>query len=74
MALVKMDLRNADLLQEPTFPHVHEDQPAATALERMSAHHRAILPVVDRANVRWLKGIVDFDDLIESYGIRDKQR
>ena len=72
MALVKIDLRNADVLQEPTFPHVHEDQPAATALERMSTHHCAILPVVDRANVRWLKGIVDFDDLIESYGIRDK--
>jgi CIC family chloride channel protein len=67
--LVKTDLRNADLLSEPTFPHVHEDQTAATALERMSAHHLTVLPVVDRANVRWMKGIVDFDDLVESYGV-----
>jgi chloride channel protein, CIC family len=74
LELVKIDLSNPELQQEPTFPHVHEDQPAGTALERMAAHQCTVLPVVDRANVRWLKGLVDFDDLIESYGLAGKQR
>jgi len=70
--LVKTDLRDAESLDEPTFPHVHEDHPPSVALERMSAHHSTTLPVVDRANVRWLKGIVEFEDLIESYGVPRK--
>jgi hypothetical protein len=70
--LVKTDLRNAESLDEQNFPHVHEDHSPATALERMSAHHCTTLPVVDRANVRWLRGIVEFDDLVESYGLPRK--
>jgi CIC family chloride channel protein len=70
--LVKTDLRNAESLDEQTFQHVHEDHSPATALERMSAHHCTTLPVVDRANVRWLRGIVEFDDLVESYGLPRK--
>jgi len=69
MDLVKTDLRNAESLDEPVFPHVHEDHSPATALERMSAHHCTTLPVVDRANVRWMKGVLEFDELIESYGV-----
>jgi CIC family chloride channel protein len=51
------------------FPHVHPDQPLHLALERMSAAHIDILPVVNRADLHKLAGIVTMRDVLDSYGV-----
>jgi chloride channel protein, CIC family len=51
------------------FPHVHSDQNLDLALERMGTNHLDFLPVVDRANVHRLEGIVTLRDLLDSYGV-----
>jgi CIC family chloride channel protein len=51
------------------LPHVHADQGLDVALERMGANHIDILPVVSRANVRKLEGIVTLPDVLNAYGI-----
>jgi CIC family chloride channel protein len=51
------------------FPHVHPDHPLTLALERMSKAHLDILPVVNRANVHKLEGIVTLRDVLGSYGV-----
>ena len=51
------------------LPHVHADQGLDLALERMGANHIDILPVVSRANVRKLEGIVTLRDVLDAYGI-----
>lgn len=67
-------LENADtplgeLLDPIIFPHVHADQGLDVALERMGANHIDILPVVNRADVRKLEGVVRLRDVLDSYGI-----
>lgn len=51
------------------FPHVHPDQGLDVALERMGANQLEILPVVSRADVHILEGIVTLRDVLDSYGI-----
>jgi chloride channel protein, CIC family len=58
-----------DLFDTLDFPHVHADHPLHLALERMSAEHLDVLPVVNRANVHKLEGIVTLKDVLDSYGI-----
>jgi CIC family chloride channel protein len=62
------ELRN--LVDAPDFPHVHEDQPLHLALERLGAAKLDTLPVVSRANVHVLTGIVVLSDVLHSYGVR----
>jgi chloride channel protein, CIC family len=50
------------------FPHVHPDQPLHLALERMGAAKVDVLPVVSRANIQQLEGIVVRSDVLNSYG------
>jgi CIC family chloride channel protein len=50
-------------------PHVHTDQPLPLALERMSWQHLDVLPVVDRANLHKLEGVVALGDVLDSYGV-----
>lgn len=57
------------LLDSLDFPHVHADQALHLALERMSSAHVDILPVVNRANVHKLEGVVTLKDLLDSYGV-----
>jgi len=56
------------------FPHVHSDQGLDLALERMGANQIDILPVVDRANVHRLEGIVTLRDVLEFYGVSSPNR
>jgi chloride channel protein, CIC family len=58
----------SDLLDGKEFPHVHPDHSLAIALERMSAAHLDALPVVSRAGVHKLEGMVALKDVLESYG------
>jgi len=51
------------------FPHIHTDQALDVALERMGANQLEILPVVSRADVHKLEGIVTLRDVLDSYGI-----
>ncbi len=56
------------------FPHVHSDQGLDLALERMGANQIDVLPVVDRANVHRLEGIVTLRDVLEFYGVGSPNR
>ena len=51
------------------FPHVHPDHSLSLVLERMGASGLNVLPVVSRANVRELIGIVALDDILGAYGV-----
>lgn len=59
----------ADLLDAPDFPHVHADQALHLALERMSAERLDLLPVVSRADIHQLEGIITLRDVLDSYGV-----
>jgi CBS domain-containing protein len=57
---------------DPTIeelPHVHPDHSLSLALERMGATGLNVLPVVSRANVRQLIGIIVLDDVLHAYGV-----
>jgi len=51
------------------FPHVHEDHSLPLALERMGREQLDVLPVVGRADVRKLAGIVTLQDVLLLYGV-----
>ena len=51
------------------LPHVHIDHPLHLALERMSTYHLDVLPVVQRADIHKLEGIVTLKDVLDSYGV-----
>jgi CIC family chloride channel protein len=57
------------LLDTLEFPHVHTDHALHVALERMSVAHIDILPVVNRADVHKLEGVVTLRDVLNSYGV-----
>ncbi|HXM08533.1 MAG TPA: chloride channel protein [Terriglobales bacterium] len=58
-----------ELLNAQVFPHVHLDQGLDLALERMGANQIEILPVVNRADVHKLEGIVTLRDVLQAYGV-----
>jgi CIC family chloride channel protein len=58
-----------ELVDGLVFPHVHQDQGLDLALERMGANQIDILPVVSRADVHKLEGIVTLLDVLDSYGV-----
>ena len=58
-----------ELVDALTFPHLHADQSLHLALERMGKAGLDLLPVVSRANVHKLEGIVLRHDVLNSYGI-----
>jgi CIC family chloride channel protein len=55
------------------FPHVHADQPLHLALERMGAADLDVLPVVSRANIHHLMGVVVLSDVLNSYGVKRRE-
>jgi len=57
------------LVETLEFPHVHTDHALHLALERMSQARIDILPVVNRADVHKLEGIVTLRDVLDSYGV-----
>ncbi len=58
-----------DLFETLEFPHVHKDHALHQALERMSNAHIDLLPVVNRADIHQLEGIVTLRDVLDSYGV-----
>jgi chloride channel protein, CIC family len=64
-------LRN--LVDPLDFPHVHADHPLHLALERMGAAKLDVLPVVSRANIHHLMGVVVLQDVLDSYGVKGRE-
>ena len=56
------------------FPHLHADQSLHLALERMGNAGLDRLPVVSRANVYKMEGILWLRDVLNSYGISGQDR
>lgn len=52
-----------------TFPHVHADQALDLALERMDTADLDLLPVVSRADMNKLEGVITLQDLLNSFGV-----
>jgi CIC family chloride channel protein len=63
------DKKVGDLVDALAFPHVHSDQGLDFALERMGANQIEILPVVSRADLHKLEGIVTLRDVLDAYGV-----
>jgi chloride channel protein, CIC family len=58
----------SELIDPLEFPHLHTDHSLTIALERLGASHLDALPVVSRANVHKLEGIVALEDVLKFYG------
>ena len=54
------------------LPHVHPDHSLSLALERMGSSGLNVLPVVSRANVRQLLGVVILKDILGAYGLGER--
>jgi len=59
----------SSIVKAGEFPHVHADHPLDDALDRMGANRVDVLPVVSRANVHQLLGVVRLQDVLEAYGV-----
>lgn len=51
------------------FPHVHPDHTLGVALERMGSSGLKSLPVVSRANVKQVEGVVTLEDILTAFGV-----
>ncbi|MEP6494995.1 MAG: chloride channel protein [bacterium] len=64
-----LDTVEPDSTDDEAVPHVHSDHPLGLALTRMGATRHAVLPVVSRASVRTLLGVVTLSDILKVYGV-----
>ncbi len=58
-----------ELVDANDFPHVHIDHALHVALDRMGANQLELLPVVSRANVHQLRGVITRQDVLMQYGV-----
>ena len=65
--------RLSEVVDQGEFPHVHPDHPLHAALDRMGASRLDLLPVVSRANVHQLEGVVTLPDVLALYGVGSKE-
>ena len=63
-----------ELLDGSDFPHLHADHPLNLALERMGAYQVNALPVVNRADIHKLEGIVTLKDVLALYGVGSAEK
>jgi CIC family chloride channel protein len=59
----------SDLVETSHVPHVHADHPLHLALERMGKYNLDVLPVIHRADIHRLEGVVTLPDVLDAYGI-----
>jgi CIC family chloride channel protein len=73
-AVVKGETKKSlrDFLDARDFPHVHSDHPLYVALERMGTAKLDLLPVVSRADIHYLIGVVVLADVLNSYGVKHR--
>src|ERR1700720_4180354 len=60
--------RLKEVVDAREFPHLHVDHPLSVALERMGTTHLDLLPVVSRADVHKLEGVVTLQEVLGFYG------
>jgi CIC family chloride channel protein len=58
-----------DIVETHHVAHLHQDHVLHLALERMSNTHQEVLPVLHRADIHKLEGIITLQDLLEAYGL-----
>jgi CIC family chloride channel protein len=58
-----------ELARTAPFEHVHSDHPLDVALERMGVAKVDVLPVVSRANIHLMLGVVTLPDILKSFGV-----
>lgn len=63
----------SEILESGEFPHVHSDHSLNVALDRMGVSQLDVLPVVNRANVHALEGIVTLQDILRIYGVGPRE-
>jgi CIC family chloride channel protein len=61
--------RLKELMDGAEFPHLHVDHPLSMALERMGASRINAIPVVSRADIHKLEGVVTLKDVLAIYGV-----
>ncbi|MGA2420944.1 MAG: chloride channel protein [Candidatus Acidiferrum sp.] len=61
--------RLIDLVDTRSFPHVHADHSLTAALDRMGAAHIDLLPVVGRANIHAMEGVITLQGVLKLYGV-----
>ncbi|MDQ2833440.1 MAG: chloride channel protein [Acidobacteriota bacterium] len=62
-----------DLLKnDGKYPYVHADHPLSYALEQMRDNGIDVVPVVSRANIHQMNGVVSLTDILSTYGIGNK--
>jgi CIC family chloride channel protein len=62
-----------DLVNHGLFSYVHADHPLSYALQRMRDTGVDVLPVVSRADLGEMSGIVTLNQILEAYGVADQQ-
>jgi chloride channel protein, CIC family len=70
--ITKRELENAgptaravrDLLKTDSYPYVHSDHPLSFALERMRHANVDVLPVVSRANIHEISGVITITQIL----------
>jgi CIC family chloride channel protein len=55
--------------EDSHYPFVHPDHSLSLALQRMGSADANVLPVVSRANVREMFGVVALPDVLSAYGV-----
>jgi chloride channel protein, CIC family len=63
------DAVDPDATDDDAVPHVHSDHPLGLALTRMGVMRHSVLPVVSRANVHTMIGVITLPDILEAYGV-----
>ncbi len=61
-----------EYLNPDDFPHIHSDHSLDIALGRMGSAQLELLPVVSRADVHKLEGVITLRDILDSYGVSRK--
>jgi chloride channel protein, CIC family len=54
---------------DTAYPYVHPDHPVSYALERMRESGADVLPVVSRAGIHEICGVIGLKEILESYGV-----
>jgi CIC family chloride channel protein len=61
--------RLSDLVHARNFTFVHADHSLTAALDRMGSAQLDLLPVVSRADLRKLEGVITLQDVLAVYGV-----
>ena len=72
-ALSKFESQSVSALASQTFAHVHPDHSVEVVLERLG-ENGGLLPVVSRANVRKVEGVITPESLLSSHTAHRQQR